>query len=804
MISNYFKIAFRNLKKNKVYSFINIGGLATGMAVAMLIGLWVWDEVSYNQSHENYQHIGQVYRNFTEPLEQHTVSTQWLPQPMAKVLNEKYKHLFKHVVLLRPSIDFAVQVGENSLTKKGQFIENGVIDMFSLKMQKGSAASLDDQQAIIISESTAKALFGDKDPINQSIKLDNKIDAKITGVYEDIAQNSIFGNIEFFGNYENMRENNPSIQSNQDNWSHTSHWIYVQTADNVTIEQASAAINDLYLKDAPSDFAEGAKKYKTNVWLYPMKDWYLYSEFKDGKVAGGRITFVWLFGVVGIFVLLLACINFINLSTARSEKRAKEVGIRKAIGSLRIQLINQFLSESFVVVFIAFVVCLLIVLVSLSTFNQLADKSISIPFTNIYFWFASITFLILTSLLSGLYPAFYLSSFQPVKVLKGTLRLGKFASLPRKTLVVIQFTTSVVLIIGTVIVYQQIQYAQNRPIGYNNKGLVRIPMRDSHFANNKLAMKDELIASGVAKGIAFSSSPVTEIWDNWGGFTWKGKNPESESSFTVTWVSEDFGKAVEWKLKQGRDFSKEFGTDSSAVIINESAAKYLRLKNPVGEFIRQEGSNESRQIIGIVNDVVAASPYEPVSTGFYWLDKNLDNASQMQIKINPDLPVSTALAKIEAIQKKYIPSAPFNYRFVDEEFANKFKAEQRISKLASLFAILAIFISCLGLFGLASFVAEQRTKEIGIRKVLGATVLNLWQMLSKDFVVLVIISSLIAAPIAYYFMDNWLQKYNYHTQISGWVFILAAVGALAITLLTVSYQAIKAALVNPVKSLKSE
>lgn len=466
------------------------------------------------------------------------------------------------------------------------------------------------------------------------------------------------------------------------------------------------------------------------------------------------------------------------------------------------QLFNQFLSESFVVVCIAFVICLLIVSGSISSFNQLADKNIRLPFSNAYFWVFSFGFLIITSLLAGLYPAFYLSSFQPAKVLKGTLRLGKYASLPRKILVVTQFTTSVVLIIGTIIVYQQIQYAQNRPVGYNREGLVRIPMKDPNFANNKLAMKEELLASGVARQVAFSSSPVTDIWDNWGGFTWKGKNPESESSFTVTWINEDFGKTVQWKIKRGRDFSREFGTDSSAVIINESAAKYLGLKNTIGEFIKLD--NQSRQIIGVVNDVVASSPYEPVSMGFYWLDKNLTNASQMQVKINPDLPASAALAKIEAIQKKFIPSAPFNYGFVDKEFANKFKAEQQISKLATLFAFLAIFISCLGLFGLASFVAEQRTKEIGIRKVLGASVANLWQMLSKDFVVLIIISSLIAAPIAYYFMDNWLQKYNYRTQISGWVFILTAFGALAITLLTVSYQAIKAALVNPVKSLKSE
>ncbi len=804
MIRNYLKIAFRNLQKNKVYSFINIGGLASGMAVAMLIGLWVYDEVSYNRNIQNYDRIGHVHNHVIEPLEKKADYATTMPQPVATVLREKYGHLFKHVILLQWAGNYSIKIGEKNFVKNGQFFDNGVLDMFSVKMIKGNKESLKDPQGIVISESTSKALFAEKDPIGQTVKLNNKINCKITGVYEDIAKNSFLGDVQFIGNFENIKATFPDIKANETNWQNSSQRLFVQTVDNISIDQANAAIKDFYFKDAPDNFKELAQKYQAILYLNPMKNWYLYSEFKDGYPSGGRITFVWLFAIVGLFVLLLACINFMNLSTARSEKRAKEVGIRKAIGSVKSQLVNQFLSESFLVVFFAFIITVFLVLLAIAPFNELTDKNIQLPITNLYFWLICLVFLLATSLLSGIYPAFYLSSFEPIKVLKGTIRLGKYASLPRKVLVVVQFTVSIVLIIGTVVVYQQIQHAQNRPIGYNKESLVRIPMDDPNFDNNKLIMKEEILRNGVADKVAFASSPVNAIWDNWNGFTWKGKKIESESSFSVTWINEDYGKTIQWKLKQGRDYSTEFSTDTAAVIINESAAKYIGLKNPIGEYITNDDTKQRRQIIGVVEDVVADSPFEPVKMGFYWYVKNPNDVGQMLIKIKPNLSVNEALAKIETIQKRLVPSAPFQVKFTSEEYGQKFKAEQRIGKLASIFTVLAIFISCLGLFGLASFMAEQRTKEIGIRKVLGATVTNLWQMLSKDFVLLVIVSCLIAAPIAYYFMNNWLQKYTYRTEISWWVFVASGVSALLITLLTVSYQAIKAAMMNPVKSLKME
>ena len=788
-----------------MYSLINIGGLAIGMAVAMVVGLWAYDEVSYNRSHKNYERIAEVYRRNTEPLEQKTYSTNGLPQAVAKVLTEKYGHLFKHVTVRWWDTDYTLRVGENIFIKTGQFIDKSVIDMFSLKMLRGSTESLNDQRAIIISESTAKELFADKDPINQFVKLNTNMDVTVTGIYADVAPNSIFGHLQFFGNFEGLKANNEGIKANENNWGNNACRIFVQTVDGVSIEQANRAIADLYLKDSPEGVAQYSKKYKTNVWLHPMKDWYLYSEFKDGYPTAGRATFVWLFAIVGVFVLLLACINFMNLSTARNEKRAKEVGIRKAIGSRKSELVKQFLSESFLVVFLAFVITLLLVSLALPSFNALAEKSIKLPVANIYFWISNAAFLLVTSFLAGLYPAFYLSSFQPVKVLKGTLRLGKHAALPRKILVVTQVTVSVVLIIGTIVVYQQIQYAQTRPLGYDQEGLIRVPIKDPDFNKNKLVMKDEILASGLASDVAFSSSPVTAIWDNWGGFTWKGKNPEAESDFTVTWVNEEYGKTIQWKLLQGRDFSREYGTDADAVIINKSAASYMGLENPVGEFITLQSTNQHRQIIGVVDDVVAVSPYERVRAGFYWLEKdNPGNLGQMLIKLNPEMSAEVTISKIESIQRKLAPNAPLDYSFVDEEYGTKFRAEQRIGKLASLFATLAIFISSLGLFGLSSFVAEQKTKEIGVRKVVGASIFNIWSLLSKEFIVLVLISFVIAIPVANYYLHQWLLRYDYHTDINALVFVYAGSGALIITLITVSFHSIKAAIANPVTSLRSE
>jgi ABC-type antimicrobial peptide transport system permease subunit len=510
-------------------------------------------------------------------------------------------------------------------------------------------------------------------------------------------------------------------------------------------------------------------------------------------------------GMIGAFVLLLACINFMNLSTARSEKRAKEVGIRKVVGSMRWQLIRQFFSESVLVVFLAFGLALLLVFLSLPWFNDIAAKKMVMPWANSYFWMISLVFIVVTGLIAGSYPALYLSAFQPVKVLKGTFRVGRFASVPRKALVIVQFTVSIALIIGTIIVYEQIQYAKNRPIGYNRNGLLLIEKKTGDFYGKFIVLKREVEQTGAISSMAESRSSTTGITSWNGGFSYKGRKIEIDGGSGTLPVTSEYGKTVGWELISGRDFSSKLATDSAGFVINESFAKKIGLESAVGEILRWDpGSKEAKDftILGVVKDMVVMSPYEPaVPTVFFLSDKY---HTWYNIRLNPNISIEQALLKIEAAFKKVIPSLPFDYKFADQEYALKFTTEERIGKLAGFFAILAIFISCLGLFGLASFMAEQRTKEIGIRKVLGASVINLWRLLSKDFVMLVITSCLIAIPVAYHFLSDWLERYQYRTRISWWVFAVAGASALCVTMLIVSFQAIKAGIANPVKNLRTE
>jgi sterol desaturase/sphingolipid hydroxylase (fatty acid hydroxylase superfamily) len=561
------------------------------------------------------------------------------------------------------------------------------------------------------------------------------------------------------------------------------------------MEKVSAKIRKVKMNRVTKEEA----LYKPEVFLHPMRKWHLYSDFKNGVNTGGRIEFVWLFGLIGVFVLLLACINFMNLSTARSEKRAKEVGVRKAMGSLRKQLINQFFLESILVVLLAFVVSLGLVIVSLPYFNEVADKKTFIPWGNPVFWGVGLAFSLLTGLMAGSYPALYLSAFNPVKVLKGTFRVGRLASLPRKVLVVMQFTVSITLIIGTLVVFKQIEHAKNRPVGYNRNGLVSIGYEEEVNKHYE-AVRAELKSVSAIEEMTVATSPLTGNWNTNGGFDWEGKDPNLAVEFPNNAVSYEYGRTVGWTIKEGRDFSKAFATDSIAFIINEAAAQFLGFKEPVGQILRWRG--KPYQIIGVVKNLLAESPYEPVQPSLFHIAKERENL--LILRLNRHLSPQDALARAERVFKKYTPNVPFEYNFVDQEYAHKFSNEERIGKLATFFAVLAIFISCLGLFGLASFVAEQRTKEIGIRKVLGASVPNLWGLLSKDFLGLVLLSCVIATPLAWYGMSNWVQKYEYRTDIPWWVFGAAGTGALLITLLTVSYQAIRAARANPVKSLRSE
>ncbi|AUD07122.1 ABC transporter permease [Spirosoma pollinicola] len=797
MLRNYLKIALRNIVKNKAYSAINIGGLAVGMAVAMLIGLWIYDELSYDKYHQNYNRVAKVMqRGIFEGV---FGAGGYMPLPLANELRTDFADDFTYVVMSSWTREHILAFGDKKFTKQGNYLSPEAPDMFTLKMLRGTRAGLKDPASIMLSESVSQALFGSDDPMGKIVKIDNRLNVKVTGVYEDLPYNTEFRDMNFIAPWDLYVSSEEWVKRAQDNveWNNNSWQILTQIAPNATFDAVNAKIKGLRVKHVPE-----TAPYKAEVFLQPMSRWHLYTGWdKQGNVEG-RIQYVWLFGIIGLFVLLLACINFMNLSTARSEKRAKEVGIRKAVGSVRAQLISQFFSESLMVVAFAFILSMLVVILVLPLFNEVADKQLGILWTNPMFWLSGIGFSLFTGIIAGSYPALYLSSFQPVKVLKGTFRVGRFASMPRKVLVVIQFTVSVTLIIGTILVFRQIQYAKNRPIGYDRNGLITITMNTPELHTHYNALREELLRTGAVIDMSTSSTPATDLNSQNGGFEWEGKDPNFKAQFGTIAVTHDFGKTVGWQFKEGRDFSRNFTTDSAALVMNETAAKYMGLKtgSPVGMIVKWNG--KPMRVLGVIKDMVMGSPFEPVVQTVFMLDYNW--AGVINIKLNPEQSAPESLAKIETVFRKFNPGSPFDFKFTDQQYALKFATEERIGKLASIFAMLAVFISCLGIFGLASFVAEQRTKEIGVRKVLGASVFSLWGLLSKDFVVLVTIAFGIATPLAYYFLSNWLHKYEYRTDISWWIFAVTGAGALGITLLTVSYQSIKAALINPVKSLRSE
>jgi len=794
MFQNYFRMAWRNLRLKRSHGAINIFGLATGMAIALLIGLWMKDEISFDKSNRHYRQIAQVMQN--QDLNGQRITWGHVPFPVAEALRNNFKEDIKVAAIVNWATSiFSYQ--DKLLSRSGLYVEPQGALLLDLDMEKGKPDGLREPDALLISRSAATALFGDADPLDKIVKVENT-PAKIAGVYKDMPANSSFADVRFIASWELKLKIAPGLKGMENPWGYNGFQVMLQLADNASMEKVSAKIRDVKLKN----IREQEKLAHPALFLQPMADWHLYSEFKGGVNTGGRIRFVWWFGIIGAFVLLLACINFMNLSTARSEQRAKEVGIRKAVGSLRRQLIGQFLSESVLVALIAFFFALLLVQVSLPFFNTLTEKSIVLPWTSPGFWAATLGFVLFTGLLAGSYPAFYLSSFKPVRVLKGAFSPGRYSSLPRQVLVVLQFTVSAILIIGTIVIYRQIQFARNRPVGYDRQGLLSVSMHMYNIRSHFEAIRQDLLNTGAVSEIAESGSPITAVYSSNGGMIWRGKAAGTSADLAMNSVSFGYGSTVGWKILEGRDFSKDFPSDSSAFILNESAVKFMGFRQPIGEQV-SFNDGVAFTVVGIVKDFIIESPYEPVRPMLFRIVRG-SNGGLLNVKINPAMSAQEALPKIGAVLHRYNPDLPFDYKFADEEYARKFNDEARIGHLATVFALLAIFISCLGLFGLASFVAERRTKEIGIRRVLGASVSNIWRLLSKDFVILVLISLLIATPAAWYFMHGWLQHYTYRTDLSWWIFAVTGAGALGITLLTVSFQGIKAALTNPVKSLRTE
>ncbi len=786
MFRNFLQTAWRQLLKNKLYSLINLAGLAVGMAVAMLLGIWVVDELTFNNWHSNHQQLARILS--IETANGDITVANAASVPMEAALRSGYSTAFKDMALTAEG-GHVLAVGDKKIGQWGMWAEPAFPTIFTFRMLEGSAAALKDPGSLLLSRYAARALFGNTDPLNKTVRVDARTEMKVGGVYDDLPENTSFYGIGVLLPWANKDNRGTACDAD---WSDHHFELYAQLAAGVTPERLSARIKDLSKPHLKGAFEELA--------FQPMDSWYLHNEFTNGLPAGGRIRLVRLFGAIGFLVLILACINFMNLSTARSSKRALEVGLRKTVGSSRGQLILQFLGESLLTTFLSIGLAIGLALLLFPLFNTLAGKHLVFPWSSPGFWLAVLGFTVFTGLLAGTYPAFYLSSFRPVDVLKSVFRSGRTAALARKILVVVQFTVSIALIIGILVISRQIRYVRDRSVGYTRAGLITLNMNEPALVENYDAIRSELIRSGAATEMAESSSPATDVENSMLGFDWKGRDPRSVPVIGTLFVTYDFGKTVDWTLKEGRDFSRDFPTDSGSFILNEAAVRYTGMKQPVGEVIRWHG--QEYPIIGVIRDMVMESPYAKVQPTFFTLrtDRRIHVVS---IRLNSRLRPQDALAVIEPVFHRYAPDSPFDYSFTDDDYAAKFRTEEQTGDLAGFFTVLALFISCLGLFGLASFVADQRTREIAVRKVLGASVFQLWVLLSKEFAFLVLLAFAIASPIAWIYVRDWLQDFEYRTSFSGWIFAAAGIGAFAITIAVVSVQSIRAGLANPAISLRS-
>ncbi|NTS41324.1 ABC transporter permease [Flavisolibacter sp. BT320] len=789
MFRNYLKTALRNLLRQKAFSTINILGLAIGMASAILILLWIQNEVSHDRFHEK------DARLYTLNNRDRFNGELWAWNSTPNILGPTVKANYPDVedVVRVNGVGLLFSYNETRMNVQGSFTDTGFLNMFSFPLLKGSATTaLNGIYNIVVTEKLAKKLFGNEEPMGKIVRIDSVDQFTVTGVLKDLPNNTAF-NFEYLLPWSYQTK----LGWTDSSWGNNSVQTFVLLKPNV-----SQAAFDEKIKNITIDHTSGEGKSATQVFTYPFRDAWLYGKSENGKYVGGRIEMVRLFAIIAAFILLIACINFMNLSTARSEKRAKEVGIRKVVGAPKAMLVGQFLGESILLSFLAGVLALIIVQISLSGFNTLVEKDLSIPYGSPIFWLLALLFILLTGIVAGSYPAFFLSAYKPIKVLKGTFKAAHALVTPRKILVVLQFTFAIVLIICTIIITRQINHGQKRDVGYDRNQLVYLHIQggiDKHYD----VIKNELLSSGAAVAVTKSMSPITQRWSDSWGFSWEGSTQEDRKADFIRMASDaDFEKTMGVKIIEGRDINiKKYPADSTAVLLNETAVKAMRFKNPVGQVIREDGGR-TWHVVGVLKDFIFESPFHKV-------EKLMVNGpaawfNVVHFKLNPANSVAENLKRAENVFKKYNPDYPFDYRFVDEAYAKKFDSQKRTGKLAALFAGLTIFISCLGLFGLAAYMAQNRIKEIGVRRVLGASVNNITTLLSKDFLKLVVISLFIASPLAWWAMTAWLKDFEYRVDIEWWVFAAAGITSIFIALVTVGYQAIRAALSNPVKNLRTE
>ncbi len=786
MIKNYFKVAVRNLLRNKGFSFINISGLAIGMASAILIFLWIQNEISYDRFHSKKNRLYEIWSN--DIVNNSIRSLTYTPEIMAPVLKKDYPEI-EQASRISGNRNLLFSIGDKNLQVPGTMVDADFLTMFSFPLVKGNTGTVfNNPYSIVLTQKLAHKLFGDENPIGKIIRIEKSDNFTVTGVLKDLPNNTAF-NFEYLLSYE-LATKNKWID---EDWTNIGVMTFVSLKPN-----ASLAVINSKIKNVIPKYSGG--RAKTEEFLYPVSKLRLYSQFENGKVIGGRIRIVRTFGIIAIFILLIACINFMNLSTARSEKRAKEVGIRKVAGALKKSLIAQFLGESVLIAFIAGVFAIIIVQFCLPSFSELTKKQLFIDYSNMYFWLAGMGFILFTGILAGSYPAFFLSAFKPILVLKGAFKKINALVTPRKVLVVVQFTFAIALIICTIVVERQIKYAQRRETGYDKNNLGYVYAQGDIGKNYEL-VKNELLGSGTAIAVSRTQAPLTQNWSSGISMKWQGKDPNAKIQINRYSEDGDLVKTAGMRLTLGRDVDiKNYPSDSTACLISESAAKVMGFKNPIGQIIFDD--HVEWHVVGVTKDFILESPYEPIKP--FMIKGPKYDGNVIHIKLNSANATAQNLASAEKIFKQYNPAYPFEFHFIDEEYAQKFSDEQLIGTLASLFALLTIFISCLGLFGLATYMAENRIKEIGVRKVLGASIANITVLLSKDFLKLVVIALSIASPVAWFFMNKWLKDYNYRVNISWWIFFVAGLLAIIIALITVSFQSIKAAIANPVKSLRTE
>jgi len=790
MFRNFVKITIRNLARNKTFSAINIIGLAVGMAAAMLILLWVQNEISFDRFYTATNRVVLAYSR--EMNNGHIDVWNNTPALMAPALKKDYPEV-EDATRFR-TVYFLLTNGDKHLNLEGAFADSSFLSVLDFPLLKGNAKnSLNGDHNIVITQSLAKELFGNEDAMGKIVRVDSADNFTVSGVLKELPANTGFS----------YRYILPWTYLAKLGWEKGQDWTSTNANTYVLLKtgQREAAF-DKKIKNIVKAYVKEGIGSTREIITQPLSEVHLYAKTENGRFVGGRIETVRMFITIAVFVLLIACINFMNLSTARSERRAKETGIRKVIGARKSELVAQFIGESIVFALIAFVIALALVKVSLAGFNTLVGVPLYIHFDNPFWWLFSLGFILFTGLAAGSYPAFFLSSFRPAQVLKGTFRQADTKFNPRKILVVVQFTFAIVLIICTLIVEQQLQFARSRDTGYNKGGLVYTFSQGDVLKNYKL-IKNDLLNCGAAVAVNQMFSPITQAWDVITGLTWPGSTEaDKKINFLQYGADADFVKTAGVTLLQGRDIDlNAYPTDSNAVLLNESAVQIMHLQNPIGKTIKND-KGINCHIIGVIKNFIIGSPYEEIKP--MMVLGQLGGYPVIHFRLNPANTIGADLAKAEKIFKVYNPQYPFDYVFADAAFAQKFREERQDGTLAGLFAGLTVFISCLGLFGLATYVAENRTKEIGIRKVLGASVAGITSLLSADFIKLVLVALLIASPIAWTVMNTWLQGFTYHTPVEWWVFAASGFGAVVIALFTVSFQSIKAALMNPVRSLKSE